>query len=242
MKNWKSAILATTILAAAGQPAMAQTGPWDPGVALNGTINGPASPAGPEWSTIRRTGPGCNTGPVIQLSNAYVNTLATGMRGFHGMIAGDQPLVARNFGPPITVGGTAIPAGALVLHPGPANEGSILRLTIPAGGSGTYSVSGRFAGAHPNNGVSNGDGVRGMVLRNGVGVGNVVETRNGVGTVQGQMRMCPGDTIDFAVGVSGIAKTGVAVSAGQPLLTIHARDENTLTQALAFAAQAIAIT
>ena len=50
------------------------------------------------------------------------------------------------------------------------------------------------------------------------------------------------DTIDFAVGVSGIAKTGVAVSAGQPLLTIHARDENTLTQALAFAAQAIAIT
>ena len=49
------------------------------------------------------------------------------------------------------------------------------------------------------------------------------------------------DAIDFAVGVSGIAKVGTAVTSGQPLLTIHARDDGTLVQAIAFAEQAIAI-
>ena len=50
------------------------------------------------------------------------------------------------------------------------------------------------------------------------------------------------DAIDFAVGMSGIAKTGTTVTSGQPLLTIHARDDGALAQALAFAEQAIAIT
>ncbi len=49
------------------------------------------------------------------------------------------------------------------------------------------------------------------------------------------------DAIDFAVGVSGIAKVGTHVSAGDTLLTIHARDESTLAQALAFMEQAIEI-
>jgi len=49
------------------------------------------------------------------------------------------------------------------------------------------------------------------------------------------------DAIDFAVGVSGVAKTGTAVSAGECLLTIHARNESTLAEALALVTQAIAI-
>ena len=49
------------------------------------------------------------------------------------------------------------------------------------------------------------------------------------------------DAIDFAVGMSGIAKTGTTVTSGQPLLTIHARDDAALAQARAFAEQAIAI-
>jgi len=49
------------------------------------------------------------------------------------------------------------------------------------------------------------------------------------------------DPIDFAVGVSGVAKVGAMVSAGQPLLTLHARDAQTLGQACAFAERAIAI-
>lgn len=40
------------------------------------------------------------------------------------------------------------------------------------------------------------------------------------------------DTIDFAVGCSGIVKTGTVVAAGQPLLTLHARTEPTLAAAL----------
>jgi pyrimidine-nucleoside phosphorylase len=49
------------------------------------------------------------------------------------------------------------------------------------------------------------------------------------------------DAIDFAVGVSGIAKVGATIAAGEPLLTIHARDESTLAQARSFAEHAIEI-
>ena len=49
------------------------------------------------------------------------------------------------------------------------------------------------------------------------------------------------DAIDFAVGVSGIAKTGTTVRAGDPLLTIHARDAGTLAEALAFVEQSVEV-
>ncbi len=49
------------------------------------------------------------------------------------------------------------------------------------------------------------------------------------------------DAIDFAVGVSGIAKTGMSVKTGDPLLTIQARDEGTLAQAMTFVSEAITI-
>ncbi len=49
------------------------------------------------------------------------------------------------------------------------------------------------------------------------------------------------DAIDFAVGISGIAKVGTSVQKDTPLLTIHARDEETLSQALAMIDRAINI-
>ena len=49
------------------------------------------------------------------------------------------------------------------------------------------------------------------------------------------------DAIDFAVGVSGIAKVGASVSTGDPFLTIHARDESALAAARAFVDKAIGI-
>jgi pyrimidine-nucleoside phosphorylase len=49
------------------------------------------------------------------------------------------------------------------------------------------------------------------------------------------------DAIDFAVGVSGVAKTGAFIRAGDPLLVIHARDENSLAQARPLVEQAIVL-
>ena len=49
------------------------------------------------------------------------------------------------------------------------------------------------------------------------------------------------DPIDFAVGVSGIAKIGSTMTAGQPLLTVHARNEDTLKSALTLIKRAIEI-
>jgi thymidine phosphorylase len=49
------------------------------------------------------------------------------------------------------------------------------------------------------------------------------------------------DAIDFAVGVSGISKIGTAVQTGEPLLTVHARSDETLKAALALIGQAIEI-
>ena len=49
------------------------------------------------------------------------------------------------------------------------------------------------------------------------------------------------DAVDFAVGCADIAKTGARVVAGEPLLTIHARNVQTLEAALAFAERAIEI-
>ena len=49
------------------------------------------------------------------------------------------------------------------------------------------------------------------------------------------------DAIDFAVGISGISKIGTAVQTGEPLLTVHARSDETLKAALALIGQAIEI-
>ncbi len=49
------------------------------------------------------------------------------------------------------------------------------------------------------------------------------------------------DPIDFAVGVSGIAKVGAIVNANDPLLTVHARNHETLKAALTLIERAIEI-
>lgn len=49
------------------------------------------------------------------------------------------------------------------------------------------------------------------------------------------------DKIDFAVGFSGIKKIGEQVEAGEPLLTIHARNEQSLVPVMALLEKAVAI-
>ena len=49
------------------------------------------------------------------------------------------------------------------------------------------------------------------------------------------------DAIDYAVGVSGVVKIGTAVSTGDPLLIIHARDAETLAAALGYLLKATEI-
>jgi pyrimidine-nucleoside phosphorylase len=49
------------------------------------------------------------------------------------------------------------------------------------------------------------------------------------------------DTVDFAVGCDRIAKTGEAVSAGDILLRVHARDETSLAEALPLLERAVEI-
>jgi thymidine phosphorylase len=47
------------------------------------------------------------------------------------------------------------------------------------------------------------------------------------------------DAVDFAVGCSAIAKVGATVSAGAPVITVHARDTATLDSALAIIRNAV---
>ncbi|MGH8100459.1 MAG: thymidine phosphorylase [Chthoniobacterales bacterium] len=49
------------------------------------------------------------------------------------------------------------------------------------------------------------------------------------------------DKIDFAVGLSGIKKIGEQVEAGEPLLTVHARNEQSLVPVMALLEKAVAI-
>jgi pyrimidine-nucleoside phosphorylase len=49
------------------------------------------------------------------------------------------------------------------------------------------------------------------------------------------------DKIDFAVGLSGIKKIGEEVEAGEPLLTVHARNEQSLVPVIALLEKAVAI-
>lgn len=182
----------TTILAAlASAPVLAQT--YDPGTAIIGNSTGPASMA-TNWSAVRVTGSGCNTpNTLAPLSHDYSHPASSAIRGFDGQLTGNQPIVARNFGPAFS-GSVSIPANSLLMHPGSADECAVLRLTIPAGGAGLYAVNAQFVRAD-----SNGDGVTGLVLRNGVRIGNAVDTARSREQVGGQATLCAGDTVDFAV-------------------------------------------
>ena len=61
------------------------------------------------------------------------------------------------------------------------------------------------------------------------------------GVALGAGRAKASDAVDFAVGCSAIAKTGTAVTEGQPLLIVHARNEATYEAALAYVKRAVEI-
>lgn len=191
MKNWKSAILATTMLVGAAQPAMAQT----TATAITGAANNTGH--APGWSSVSRSGAGCNGGAPAQLASAYTNGT---IGGRHGPQIGNQPIVARNFGGPFSNNGINVGVGGVILHPANNGDCAILRYTVPVGGRGLYTINASFSSADSNSMAGAGDGANAMVLVNGSRIGNVIDTRRGGGRVsQGQIRLCPGDTVDFAV-------------------------------------------
>jgi pyrimidine-nucleoside phosphorylase len=67
------------------------------------------------------------------------------------------------------------------------------------------------------------------------------ETVGRVSLELGAGRATADDTIDFAVGIDGIRKTGEAVSAGDPLLTVHAQTEDDAEHAINDLARGISI-
>jgi pyrimidine-nucleoside phosphorylase len=54
-------------------------------------------------------------------------------------------------------------------------------------------------------------------------------------------RQTADDAIDFAVGLSGIKKIGETVEAGEPLLSVHARDDQALSSVLPLLETAVEI-
>lgn len=196
------ALAASSVALIAATPAAAQmTAPFDPVNAI-GSSGAAAAP----WSAVRIGGPTgtpCNTGAPVQLSNAYSNGT---LGGRHGGMSPDQPILAKNLSTAQFNNGVIVAPGGILMHPGPTGECSVARLTIPAGQGGVYRIVARYAGGYANGGVSNGDGVNGMVLHNGAQIGNVVDTRQGAGQIIQQRTLCPGDTVDFAVHM----KTGMS--------------------------------
>jgi thymidine phosphorylase len=67
------------------------------------------------------------------------------------------------------------------------------------------------------------------------------ETIGRVSLLLGGGRQTADDAIDFAVGLSGIKKIGERVEAGEPVLSIHARTEQSLHAVLALMEQAVEI-
>jgi len=67
------------------------------------------------------------------------------------------------------------------------------------------------------------------------------ETIGRVSLLLGGGRRTADDTIDFAVGLSGIKKIGECVDAQEPLLLVHARDDHTLDSVLPLLEKAIEI-
>src|SRR3989440_8934451 len=67
------------------------------------------------------------------------------------------------------------------------------------------------------------------------------ETIGRVSLLLGGGRQTANDAIDFAVGLSDIKKIGERVEKGQPLLTVHARNEQTLRAVLPLLEKAVAV-
>lgn len=189
------AFAASTIALFVAAPA-AQATDFDPADAI-GAGGAPTAP----WSAVRISGGASarcrDQSTMAQLTNAYSNG---SIAGRHGGLSPDQPIVAENLGAPFSANGITVPSGAVLMHPGPNNECSVLRLTIPTGDRGVYSINARYEGIDANAASNGGDWVTGMVLHNGVQIGSSVDTSQGPGSIYVQQRtLCPGDRIDFAI-------------------------------------------
>jgi hypothetical protein len=191
VKPARTAFCATTALAVAmfALPAAAQSS----GTAFGGsptatTLNAP-------WSAVQLAGPGC-TGTPVALTTQWTDGTIGGQRG---TLTGNQPIVGHNFGAVYSGNGLDVMAGGTLLHPGPSNECASLRFTTPAPG-GIYTVAAQFRSVDVHSRQGTGDGVKAMVLHKGVQIGAAVDTRaSDVGKVGQSLRLCPGDTVDFAV-------------------------------------------
>jgi hypothetical protein len=184
-------------LAGASQANAAMT--WNIANSLSGTPT--ATIVNTPWTMIRMSSPTCNAGAVVPLTAQYTN--GTQIGGRDGLIATDQPIVAKNLSSTTAVfaGNVTVPAGAVLMHPGPQNECAIARFTVPSNqpNNGTYTVTASFVGAY-NGTKGPGDGVKGMVLKNGVVMGTPVDTATpGGGSVSFTTTLRRGDKVDCAV-------------------------------------------
>ena len=184
---------------------------WTVESSLTGTPTN-TSVVNPTWSTVYRTGTICSGAPTT-LTNQYINGSQIG--GKHGGIATDQPLVAKNLTSTIFNGGIIVPPNTILMHPGPNNQCSVLKFTVPANqpAGGLYLISAHFRGAYPMPGQQNspgspgsGDGTRGMVLVNSVqqsGWSADTAVIGGQGTTFSSVTLNPGDTVEYAAHMKG---------------------------------------
>lgn len=197
VKPARTAVCASTALAVAmfAMPAAAQN--YDSGTAFGGSQT--ATTLNAQWSAVQLAGPGCNGTPVALTAQHSDGTIG----GQRGTLTGNQPIVAHNFGAVYSGNGLDVMAGGTLLHPGPANECASLRFTTPAPG-GIYTVAAQFRSVDRGSRQGAGDGVKAMVLHKGTQIGAAVDTRlTDVGMVEKSLRLCPGDTVDFAVTMKG---------------------------------------
>lgn len=119
-----------------------------------------------------------------------------------------------------------IPAGEVLVHPGPGGQNGVIRWTAPA--AGTYSVSATWTARDYHAGTTTDD----AVLENGshqLYAGEVTGL-TGRSSFSGEVTLAAGDTLDFTVGVGtdgsySSDSTGVAIEIDQsdstpPVVTV----------------------
>lgn len=183
------------VLALGGLSSTAQAQPFQLSDALTGTTTSPVSAA--PWSIHQSTvGTNCSTNTPTAMTVPH--TLG-GLGGFNSGTNPQEPYVLKNYtSSAINVGGANIPSGGIMMHPGPNWECSMIRLTIPAGQGGIYSLSASFAGAYAGGTTGGGDGVAAMIIHNATQLVNQ-NTAKGPVKFQDNLKLCPGDTVDFSV-------------------------------------------
>ena len=131
--------------------------------------------------------------------NPGIAFVRSGLKGWAGGIAPDKnPSVLHNGNtfPVSLANNLSIPAGALVMHPGPNDEKQIVRWTAPS--SGTYTIKATFTRMHTG-------GTDVHILLNGSSIfsGAVIAQSQLASFSSALANVNTGDTIDFVVGFGG---------------------------------------